>query len=263
MEDIGGHLRRARKDCNLSLSDLAARTKLAVHVLQAIERNQFDRLPGGMFRKAYVRMLAAEVGLDPDVMAAEYCAQFEATPEPPPVPGGDAAVEAKWIDQLTPSPKRSIATLLALAAPAAVWFMLQRDPAPPDMPPGDEDAATVLPSRAITLLHTNGGDQDVASLIDTSDLPLRIEIAAIGRCWIAADTDGERAIYRTVDAGERVVLEARDLISLRLGDAGSVMVSINGSAERSLGGDGEVVTLAVTPDNVEGLRGNVDGRRSL
>ena len=53
------------------------------------------------------------------------------------------------------------------------------------------------------------------------------------------------------------------MISLRLGDAGSVMVSINDGAERSFGGDGERDHLAVTPDNVDRLRGADDERRSL
>jgi cytoskeleton protein RodZ len=55
--DIGGRLRRAREHRGLSLRDVAARTKLSIPVLQAIERNDFARLPGGMFRKAYVSVI--------------------------------------------------------------------------------------------------------------------------------------------------------------------------------------------------------------
>src|SRR5688572_15490370 len=64
-DDIGARLRRAREQRRWSLPDVAKRTKLSIDVLQAIERNDFASLPGGMFRKAYVRMLAVEVGLDP------------------------------------------------------------------------------------------------------------------------------------------------------------------------------------------------------
>jgi cytoskeletal protein RodZ len=77
VEDIGGRLRLAREDRGLSLNDVASRTKLSVFVLQAIERNDFGCLPGGMFRKAYVRTLAGEVGLDAQQLAADYCARFE------------------------------------------------------------------------------------------------------------------------------------------------------------------------------------------
>ncbi|MDO8681608.1 MAG: helix-turn-helix domain-containing protein [Acidobacteriota bacterium] len=83
-DDVGGRLRRAREQRGLSLRDAAHRTKLSIFTLEAIERNDFGRLPGGMFRKAYVRTLAAEVGLDPGELASEYCARFEPREEPAP-----------------------------------------------------------------------------------------------------------------------------------------------------------------------------------
>ena len=54
-----------------------------------------------------------------------------------------------------------------------------------------------------------------------------------------------------------MVLEGERIIALRLGDAGSVMLSINDGASRSFGGHGQVVELKVTPGNVEGLRDGV------
>lgn len=84
-EDIGGSLRQAREQRGLTVRDLAGRTKLSVIVLQAIERNDFGVLPGGLFRKAYVRMLAGELGLDANALAREYAARFEPDiSEPPP-----------------------------------------------------------------------------------------------------------------------------------------------------------------------------------
>jgi cytoskeleton protein RodZ len=85
-DDVGGRLRRAREQRGLSLRDAAHRTKLSIFALEAIERNDFGRLPGGMFRRAYVRTLAAEVGLDPGELASEYCARFEPPREEPAPP---------------------------------------------------------------------------------------------------------------------------------------------------------------------------------
>ena len=70
--DIGGRLRYARKQRGLSLHDAAGRTKLSISVLQALERNDFESLPRGIYRKGYLRSLAGEVGLDPTALAAEY-----------------------------------------------------------------------------------------------------------------------------------------------------------------------------------------------
>src|SRR5688500_447912 len=123
-DDIGARLRRAREHRRWSLADVAKRTKLSIDVLQAIERNDFASLPGGMFRKAYVRMLAVEVGLDPNEIAADYCTQFE-SPIEPAVQDRQRGVEEKLIAQLAPSPRRSFVTGTALAGAAAAWFLLR------------------------------------------------------------------------------------------------------------------------------------------
>ena len=85
-DDIGGRLRRARERRGLSLHDAADQTKLSMKVLRAIERNDFDSLPPGMYRKAYIRTLAAEVGLDPTEIAAAYARRFEPPGDSTPAP---------------------------------------------------------------------------------------------------------------------------------------------------------------------------------
>lgn len=118
--DIGSRLRHARQQRNLSLHDAGRLTKLPIHVLEAIERNDFERLPHGIYRKAYVRTLAGEVGLDPDVVAADYAAEYEPALEAPP---DDAATgNAEWLRELTPSPRPSLLTLLLLVLLAAAWM---------------------------------------------------------------------------------------------------------------------------------------------
>lgn len=258
--DIGGRLRRARESRGLSLSDTARLTKLSINVLQAIERNDFASLPAGMYRRAYVRTLAAEFGLNPNDIAADYCKRFEPPVETVAVPDRDAALEEKCVEQLTPSPRRSIVALAAVAVPAAAWFILQPGAIGPKLPldnaesrfaaiPVSEGAAIALTTDAA---HGDGAPTAIAT--EEGAVPLRIEMAATGWCWVAAETDGERVMYRLMEPGERVVLEGQRLIALRLGDAGSVTLSINDGASRSLGSDGQVVELEVTPDNVEGWR---------
>jgi cytoskeletal protein RodZ len=64
--DLGSRLRAARHQRGYSLHYIATVTKIPLIWLYAIERNNFDRLPGGLFGRAYVRAFAAEVGVDPD-----------------------------------------------------------------------------------------------------------------------------------------------------------------------------------------------------
>ena len=81
--DIGSRLRQARETRGLTLRDIAATTKISMTALVAMERNDFARLPGGVFRKAYVRAFASEVGLNADELAREYHARFEREPSWP------------------------------------------------------------------------------------------------------------------------------------------------------------------------------------
>jgi cytoskeletal protein RodZ len=67
----------ARESRGLTLHDIANSTKISLTALSAIERNDYARLPGGLFRKAYVRTFAAEVGLNAEELARAYQETFE------------------------------------------------------------------------------------------------------------------------------------------------------------------------------------------
>src|SRR5882672_377431 len=74
--DFGGKLRAARERRGVSLRQIANATKIAVSVLEALERNDISRLPGGIFGRAFVRSYAVEVGLDPEETIHDFISQF-------------------------------------------------------------------------------------------------------------------------------------------------------------------------------------------
>ncbi len=70
--DVGSRLRAAREARGLSLREIAARTKISVSALEALECNDLTRLPGGLFSRAFVRTYAKEVGLDPEQAVRDF-----------------------------------------------------------------------------------------------------------------------------------------------------------------------------------------------
>ena len=60
----------------MSLRHIANTTKITVAALDALERNDISRLPGGIFSRAFVRSYAIEVGLDPEEAIRDFIAQF-------------------------------------------------------------------------------------------------------------------------------------------------------------------------------------------
>jgi cytoskeleton protein RodZ len=77
MDDLGARLKHARETRGLPLSDIANRTKISVTALEALERNDLSRLPGGIFGRAFVRAYAGELGLDPDKTVADFHVALE------------------------------------------------------------------------------------------------------------------------------------------------------------------------------------------
>ena len=73
---FGDKLREARERRGLSLRQIANATKISVGVLEALERNDISKLPGGIFGRAFVRSYASEVGLDPEATIQDFIAQF-------------------------------------------------------------------------------------------------------------------------------------------------------------------------------------------
>src|SRR5437016_2411394 len=79
---VGNQLRQAREQHGISLTELSDRTKISQPNLRAIERDDFDRVPGGLFTRGFLRAYAHEVGLDPEPLVQQYLEEFE--PPPPP-----------------------------------------------------------------------------------------------------------------------------------------------------------------------------------
>ena len=61
---IGERLRLAREERGIPLREISDHTRISVRYLEAIEANEYKRLPGGIFNRSFVRAYARYVGLD-------------------------------------------------------------------------------------------------------------------------------------------------------------------------------------------------------
>ncbi|HYO84284.1 MAG TPA: helix-turn-helix domain-containing protein [Bryobacteraceae bacterium] len=67
-----GNLEQQRRIRGVSLQDIAAFTKISMVFLEAIERQQFATLPGGVFNRSYLRQYAAAAGVPEDQVLEPY-----------------------------------------------------------------------------------------------------------------------------------------------------------------------------------------------
>ena len=68
---FGEHLRREREMRGVSLDEIAAATRISTRFLEAIEKDQWDQLPGGVFNRGFIRSIARFLGLDEESLVAE------------------------------------------------------------------------------------------------------------------------------------------------------------------------------------------------
>lgn len=72
MASFGESLRREREMRGVSLEEISATTKINLRFLQALEADDFAKVPGGLFARSFLRAYASYLGLDTERLLAEY-----------------------------------------------------------------------------------------------------------------------------------------------------------------------------------------------
>ena len=123
MGSFGERLQREREMRGITLEEVSESTKIGARCLRALEGEEFDKLPGGIFNKGFVRAYARYLGINEDQAVADFVAAVGGNKEQPlpdpPVPravalGQSASEHANW---------RAFAllTLLLASAVVAAW----------------------------------------------------------------------------------------------------------------------------------------------
>jgi cytoskeleton protein RodZ len=247
MSDFGGKLRQARERRGISLRQIAASTKIAVAALEALERNDVSKLPGGIFSRAMVRSYAIEVGLDPKETVREFLERFEREPAPaaagpPPVPEEESSFESQ---------QRMASVLLKLIIVSVpligvILYFTLRDRAPKTTDAVQTTAPAPVPSAqpATPGVQTPPAPVDRPAPGASQSGAMRLELRPTGNCWITLDVDGRRVLSREMKAGEREAFDFREAAVINVGDAGAFAYAIDGRPGRSLGSAGQVVRSA-------------------
>jgi cytoskeleton protein RodZ len=82
LPSFGEKLKLEREKRKITLEQISSSTKIGTRMLQALEEDKFNQLPGGIFNKGFVRAYSRCVGLDEEQTVADY---LEASGDVPPV----------------------------------------------------------------------------------------------------------------------------------------------------------------------------------
>ena len=110
MSGFGEKMRREREMRGVSLEEISESTKIGTRSLRALEEEDFEKLPGGIFNKGFVRAYSRFIGLDEDQAVAD----FEAAWREHQAANGLLPEVLSQVEQETPEPSSN--RLLAIVA---------------------------------------------------------------------------------------------------------------------------------------------------
>jgi cytoskeleton protein RodZ len=279
---VGERLRRARLDAGKTLEQVAAETKIQLWILEAIERDDLSRVPGGVFIRGYLAAVARAVGVNPSEVWTAYS---PAPAQPSPAPPAPVASPPPDPNESSSTPLWQYVVIVTMVLAAIVLWRnmthgtadvaaLPTPPppvsAPPTTVPVPPAAAAAVPAPTAAPVATQPTESGATATSGatpatappephegdaaaTPTAPLVVELHANGEVWIEASVDGERKAYRLLMAGEDLRLDAQNEIKLLVGDASAVSYTINGMPARSLGGPGVVREISISPADYTSL----------
>ena len=264
MSDFGGKLRLARERRGVSLRQIAASTKISVAALEALERNDVSKLPGGIFSRAFVRSYAVEVGLDPDETVREFLERFQgAAVSAPSAPASIPDEESNFESQqriagvvlkllLVSVPLIVVLLYFTLRSrPARLASAITQSPAGSAAPPlGKRVPATPVATPAAIPPPSPVVSPATPAVVTPPVKAMTLDLHPTGDCWVKLTVDGRPVLSRLMLAGEKDVREVRDSALIEVGNAGAFAFSIDGRPGKPLGVEGQVRTARITRDTL-------------
>ncbi len=236
---FGEYLRQQRETREFSLDGISAKTKIQKKFLLALEKDQYEQLPGLIFVRGFIRAYAEQVGLNPEQTLLRFEEYLKETkpalsgPKSGPIPQKSRA----WVWGLA-----GLFVLILIGLVGSLIWSLKKNPAarvalpaPARPSPGQGGAvATSLPAP-------------VRSLQSVSP-PFSVSLKANELCWVLTTIDGKAGKEMMLYSEDSFKIEAQEKLSLLIGNAGGVEIVINGVRLKPIGGHWKPMRFLIPED---------------
>ncbi len=255
-QEFGEELRRERELRDVSREQLASATKVSMRHIAALETGRYEQLPGGVFSRGFVRVIALHLGLDADRTVAAFRHVHSGWEEDCAKRQSQASMSTAVLRLSQPrravsssTTLRGLAIALVLAAvtggaaflrtrgtdrrgsaaSTAPVARLETGPASLALPPAVAAATVALPAGPA------GAGSSAGSRRRTLTLSFRDD------CWAEVLVDGKLVVRGLFPKGARREFANGGTFTLTLGNAGAVDVVVDGRPLGALGREHETV----------------------
>ncbi|MEB3180547.1 MAG: RodZ domain-containing protein [Nostocaceae cyanobacterium] len=248
LAELGSQLRSTREQLGFNLEEVAAYTKIQRRLLQAIEEGKLEELPEPIYTQSFIRQYAHALGYN----GAEFASAFPTAPS-------RVNIKPVWRNipgaQLRPVHLYLVYIVLIFCSVNGLSQMLTRSEVansnssrqesnnPPDAKPNSTLSHQQQPVRPVSTSKPNPS-QPVQ--------PVRIGLVVKDKSWVRVVADGKTAFEGVLPQGAERTWEAHEQLTVRAGNAGGVLMTVNNQPEpKQMGNPGEVqeVTIAANPQS--------------
>ncbi|MBV8515332.1 MAG: helix-turn-helix domain-containing protein [Acidobacteria bacterium] len=268
--NFGELLKRERELREVTLNEVTVATRIPPRFLEAFEREEWEKLPGGVFNRGFVRAIARYLGLDEENLLSEYDLAYgeqhgavpalveDRIPSPPKwvVAAGGIAILLLLVGVLWGSVyawhRYSARRAAKRAALTASLTPAQSSAAPSAAPASNSNPASPTPkspsmNASDRAIKPNSSPTTTAAPSDsTSAAPQRLDLAlsTSGPTRVRVVADGRVVLDSHLPAGETRRLFARNQFVVSAAHPDLVLLEMNGQAMpplTSVGASGTMV----------------------
>jgi cytoskeletal protein RodZ len=231
--NFGERLKRERELREVSMEELTKATRISARFVEALENEDWAKLPGGVFGHGFVRTIARYLGLNEEALLGEYdSARAEHSPAAPSKPEERIPSPPKWL----PVAAVFVALLLVIGlffAGRYAWHRYANYRA------AKKTAASLASQPQTREDATSPGSTEQSA--SASLLDLSVTTSAETRVRILAD---EKLLLDTeLSAGETRHFSAHQQFEVTARDSSAVLLELNGKAMPPVGAPGASGTM--------------------
>lgn len=246
---IGDTLAEARRQANLTVTQVSQRTCIRETIIRGIERDDYSACGGDFYARGHIRSIARAVGADPEPLIREYD-QTQGAPQA--ISAADVfepATPIKIKDRRRPN----WSVVMAVALAAVVGFVAyheasspgrrapRHDPASTSASGASHQSAHPRPTPTARATHRPSATPAAAPYANE----VVISLKANQNCWVQLTTTSGAQVYAgVVYAGSSMHWTEKQAVTLRLGNPAGVALTVNGQ-NKIAGTNNQPVTLSL------------------
>lgn len=230
---VGEILRKKREESGQDLREISKTLKIRYDYLKAIEDEAFEKLPVEVYVKGYIREYAELLKIDPEIAINAYIQQMSSLKdEYKEIPEKEIARKKKLKIRYLIIP---VLLALLILTIRSILFQPSREKSVIS-PPHIETKKEILPPAVETKKE---------NILKMEKLPHVLEIFSTDTTWLLVNIDNTNVKEMLLKPGTSVKLQAKNVFSLKIGNAGGVKLVFDGKEIGKIGEKNQVIKLTL------------------